>query len=119
MIVLAPAVIAGWPPVADITMVGRLRISGDSRVRGNGALQARLDQPVICEKIMRPEGLGLEFAIGRHDMHAVGYAALDLSDQFAVKAKLEDGSASRFVRELGVHNFIGPVSEPAGSIDLY
>ena len=128
MVVVVALAVAGDAPVADVAVGNGVGVGGGSAesvgrsfVRGNRLVESLPHQPVVGHVVLHPVRLGgerlLRVDAGRHDMHSLRQAALDLRKQIAVEAQLQDGAGFRLPRELGVHHFVGPVAKRTLRLD--
>ena len=97
-------------------MLDRVRIGAASDRARNRPFKASSDVSVICCVVGDPIGFRHKIRTWRDHEGRSRVEILRFSKEVRVKRYLQDRVALRFPGKLGVNNFVGPSTEPAGRI---
>lgn len=116
--VVGPAMgIAVATPLTDVAVLSRVGIVDDLTVPGQRRLQPAPDLPVMGGVVTRSIGLRFKSRPGSNHVHKLGLPHLDCADEVRVERELQDGSALRLTRQLGVNDLVRPVAKVIGNVD--
>ena len=98
MIVIAAALVTGFPPPANITMLLGIRIGLFGYLIHECFAQPVFHFPKISGVVGKPISLRFKVRPWRDNIHVLRSYTLSFRQQIGIKAQLENGSRLRFAR---------------------
>ena len=112
-----PPIVTPLPPTANLAVGDRGWIDLLTLCVPNELDQSTADQTVVGVEVGEPKRLPRKALSRLHHVHARRLPPLDHPQQVGIQAQLQDRPTPRLLRQLGVDDVVGPITQVAGFVD--